>query len=552
VTGTSALLEAGDAALAAGDWAAARTAYGEALDAGETAEGLLGLGTAHWWLGEVRESCSYWERAYAAFRRRPDPGQAATVAVGLSLVYDANCGNRAVAAGWSARAARLADDLNDPVLSAWVLLTRAATSDDPLEVVGWAEHALQAGAAAHDLDLELCALSTKGSALIDAGRVAEGTLLLDEALAGALGGEGTNLDTVVFTSCVLMRSCVRGADFLRVVQWSRALDRFIERYGCPYVHATCRACYGAVLVSTGDWLRAEDELAAALELAEESLPAVRAEALAYLADLRLAQGRVDEARRLLIGYEDRAVVLPVLAATYLAGGELELAVSTARQRLALAGARHLEEARLREVLGEAGLTGGDVTGAADQGRHLVELGARLGNDLVLARGERLLSRALIASAEAAEARRHLAAAQARFTQLEMPLEVARTRMALAAALEEDEPEAAVAEARIALTVFEDLGASHEADVAAAWLRAAGAAAARSGPRGFGILTRRERDVLAAVGEGLSNPEIAARLYISRRTVEHHVASVLSKLCLRNRAEAAAFVARQVGKDLAPK
>jgi len=134
----------------------------------------------------------------------------------------------------------------------------------------------------------------------------------------------------------------------------------------------------------------------------------------------------------------------------------------------------------------------------------------------------------------------LAAAQTWFGLLEMPLEVARTRMLLAQALS---AEPGVAEARIALAVFEDLVASADADAAAAWLRAAGATAARLGPRGLGLLTRREHDVLAVLAEGLPNPEIAARLYISRRTVEHHVASILSKLGVRNRTEAAAYLTR---------
>jgi DNA-binding NarL/FixJ family response regulator len=110
-----------------------------------------------------------------------------------------------------------------------------------------------------------------------------------------------------------------------------------------------------------------------------------------------------------------------------------------------------------------------------------------------------------------------------------------------------EPQAAQAEAQIALTTFEDLGAEHEANAAAALLRELGVKAARAGPKNVGILTRRETEVLTLLGQGLSNPEIAQRLYVSRKTVEHHVARVLSKLGLRNRAEAAATAIRYLGE-----
>jgi DNA-binding NarL/FixJ family response regulator len=90
--------------------------------------------------------------------------------------------------------------------------------------------------------------------------------------------------------------------------------------------------------------------------------------------------------------------------------------------------------------------------------------------------------------------------------------------------------------------FERLGVGREADEAAAMLRELGGPA-RTGPKGVGLLTAREREVLALLGDGLSNPEIAARLYISTKTAGNHVSNILAKLHLRSRQEAAAFAVR---------
>jgi DNA-binding NarL/FixJ family response regulator len=58
-----------------------------------------------------------------------------------------------------------------------------------------------------------------------------------------------------------------------------------------------------------------------------------------------------------------------------------------------------------------------------------------------------------------------------------------------------------------------------------------------------ILSTREREVLSAVGRGLTNDQIAQELFVSKNTIKIHVSSILHKLNLPNRTEAALFAVR---------
>jgi DNA-binding CsgD family transcriptional regulator len=206
------------------------------------------------------------------------------------------------------------------------------------------------------------------------------------------------------------------------------------------------------------------------------------------------------------------------------------------------GSDRLDVAAVIELLGRAEVLLGDAPAAVERGLGLVKLGTAHDCHLITAHGHRLLGHAL-ADDDPHVACQHLETSLAAFNDAAIPYRAAQTRLALANLLHGRDRPVAASEARVALAAFEDLGAGPEADEAAALLRDLGVAASRRGPKKVGRLTKREQEVLQLLGEGLSNPEIAERLYIARKTVEHHVERILAKLGLRGRAEAAAFVAR---------
>ena len=143
----------------------------------------------------------------------------------------------------------------------------------------------------------------------------------------------------------------------------------------------------------------------------------------------------------------------------------------------------------------------------------------------------------------------LAAAASRFEQAAglyeqagAPYETARCRLELAAVLAATGQRAvAQREARQALEAFRALGALRDAGRAEA--RLAQLTARRPSGR-HRKLTGRQIEILRLVAQGMSNPEIAARLRLSDHTVKRHVANLLTRLGLPSRAAAVAYAAKQ--------
>ncbi|MGZ4119874.1 MAG: LuxR C-terminal-related transcriptional regulator [Actinomycetota bacterium] len=534
-------LVAGGAALQAGRWEEARAAFEAASREGESPDALLGLSNTLWWLGDAPGSLDVMEQAYALLRRNGDIPRAVTTAMWISVIYKKSLGNQAACSGWLARASRLLEGMETNPLHGWLWWAGSFEATDPNRAVELAGRAAEFAREIGDRDLELCASSELGAALVAVGRAKEGLALVDEAMAGIAGREFAALDTVVATCCAMLVACDRVADVVRVAEWCRVADDFMTTYGSPFLYADCRQRYGSILAATGHWDEAERELNAAIRAAAPESD-YHALAISRLAELRLRQGRHEEAAILLEPMTDRACAQPVLAAARHVRGEHAVAAAILTRWLDVQGRNPADAAASLGLLVETHLAMGNPDAAAHVAERLSTLADGHEDDRVAAHAAFAAGRLALSRAQHDEAARLLERAMDAFSACTLPYETARARLALAEALVPASKEVAIAEAQGAFSTFERLGATRDADVAAQALRYLGAAA-RTGPKNVGVLTKREQEVLRLIAQGLSNPEIAKRLFVSPKTVSHHVGNVLMKLGLRNRTEAAAYASR---------
>jgi ATP/maltotriose-dependent transcriptional regulator MalT len=538
-------LARGHEALRRYDWAEAR----DALSGLDSAEAFEGLARAYRWLDDQHGTLDSGERAFAAYQRRGERASAARVAIWLAIDELEFRGQAAVANGWLRRAHRLLEPL-DPapehaLLAGVESYLALMLHNDPPAAIKLANRSISSAAATGATDIEMVSLAMKGLALVALGDIESGMPLLDEASATALSDEIEDPTMRSTTLCTLMDACDRARDYERASQWSVRIREAAERWGLPAVITVCRPHYAVVLTWRGEWERAESELHAAIDELTASRPLLVTEGLVRLAELRLRQGRVDEASDLFtrVEHEDIAQVGRAELALYV--GDAATALEIAERHIHhISLDDRLKRAPALDVLARARIAVGNLDGAAEAVDELRSIGGAVGTVALRATASAAAGQLAAARGDLEGARTALEDAIDLYVRAGAPFDAARTRVELGRVHNTRGVAAAEREWRAARAAFETVGASGEAARATALLHATPLLeTATDGHDTASGLSAREVETLRLIAHGYSNREIADALVLSIRTVERHISNLYGKLDASGKTARATVTAR---------
>jgi ATP/maltotriose-dependent transcriptional regulator MalT len=472
----------------------------------ESGEALELLATAAWWLDDGETARGARERLFRMRRAAADDAGAARVAI--DLAWDATIfrSDTAVARGWAARARRLLEGMQPRQEHAWLAL-REASLDRAAPAVFAAARAI--ARQVMDVDAEMTALALEGNALIAEGRVADGLGLMDEATAAACAGELEHPIAITFACCQQLGACSRVGDYDRATQWCNRIAPLCDERNIWSILSVSRCFYAPILIRRGLYREAEEILAKATTEYADLIPSHALMATAWLAELRLRQGRPADARRLLDAAEPDVTARITRSALALAAGEVDDAVEQARAFLRQAAVdRHVERATALELIARGEAARGRLQEAESAIASLSDIAREL--DTVPLTASVLVASAALDMAAGVPAAAHdrLVDAVDLFDRGHAPYEAAQAMFELA---------------RVYVALDRPADARRE--------RARGDARLRELRREAdpGPLTIREREVLGLVAAGFSNPEIGAQLVLSTHTVHRHLANIMRKL-----------------------
>jgi DNA-binding NarL/FixJ family response regulator len=517
------------------DWGAVAEALQRADEAGTLdAEQLSRLGLALELTGRSDEAVHAWDRAHRAHAAAGDRAAAARCVFWIGFTLDSR-GRGAQTAAWGARLAELAADAPpDSPTVALLTLARAASGrhfgdgGDPLPLF---EEAARLAERHGDSDLLILALMGCGRALVERGETDRGFACMDRVMLEI--GSGRAGDLVAGAGyCAVIASCMTRRDVERAREWTGALSDWCDaQVGLVPFRGACLLHRATLLQIGGAWPEARSILHG---LGTSTIGTAPGESLYRDAELLRLTGRGDEAEGAYRSAADAGRdPQPGLALLRLQQGRTAAAVAGVARSLS-AGPPLNDRADLLEAACRIRLAAGDAEGARSAAEELQELAGRVRTSYLQAQADRSLGRVLVAEEHPAEALPLLRRAWSGWFSVGAPYEAAVTRVIVAAAARAlGDEDAAGMELAAARRVFAELGAVPD-------LQQIDEAAGADERSSEGPLTPREVEVVRLLARGLSNREIASRLFLSERTVARHVGNVLAKLQLANRAAVTAF------------
>lgn len=519
-----------------GDWQAAYDAWSSGgLDALGAAD-LERFSAAAGLVGRHDEQVLALQRAFLACRDEGDLHGAARCAFHLSM-NNADHGEHALAGGWAARAAEAVAEIGEDCVEigwvAFLLMFRALGEGDLATARDRVEEALDVGRRFHDADLTAMSTCAQGRVSIMTGRFAEGLAQLDDAMVRVVTGE---LSPVIagHVYCTAIEGAQEISDFGRVAEWTAALERWCAAQpGLLAFTGQCAVHRGQLMRLRGAWDDALREFARAAErYVELGTPSAIGLTAVETGDLLRLRGRLEDAdaayqRAADLGLDPQ----PSLALLWLAGGHTAAALA-AVERLLATTEGPVPRCRLLPAAVEVLLACSDVERARPLADELASLATAVGSAALSAAAAQAMGAVELAAGDASGALPYFRKAHQLWAQASAPYDAAVTRLMVGRCLLAlSDPSSAERELTAARTVFRRVGAVPLADVASTLLAPA------SLPGG---LTAREVEVLRLVASGRSNPQIAAELVLSEKTVARHLSNIFGKLDVGSRTAAAAY------------
>ncbi|MDP9388309.1 MAG: hypothetical protein M3Q48_10475 [Actinomycetota bacterium] len=367
------------------------------------AERALELVEDAWSRRDVDGVVAHLSAAVRGFTAGGDKCRAAMACVGLGQAMASAMSNLTASRAWFARARRLVENEPPCLEQGWVAIAAMGCEvDDPAELLAAAELALDRARRFGDVNLETKALADAGLAHVQAGRLAEGMALLDEAMALACG-PADSTEAAAKSVCSFFTACYHAGDFERAGSWTELLRRhgLIGAEGpALFLASHCDSVQAAVLIELGRWGEAECVLTRAKAEFEAVMPAPSWHPDIALADLRTRQGRFADAEALLMGKDQSMEAALPAARLHLARVDHELARVSALRGLRVLGGDRLRTVALLTVLVDAELGRGDLDAARRACEELTQRTAGLGVPSLEGRAAAAHARVLAAAGDA--------------------------------------------------------------------------------------------------------------------------------------------------------